>query len=573
VITVTLSKKGTVGLKPQRQSDLNLLRTLPYVVNRKGDRGTFWTYLSDLRRDVPQGKLKWAPHVAPRLKALMGQADRLPIGNDREIRAVFAKDAQPYNFQVSAVHCGLNAERLLIADDVGLGKTPMACGIMLVGMARKTIRRAILVVPAGLKGQWYDEIIKFSRNFPSPVVVAGGSPAKRRHLYLQPWRVLIINPELVRIDKRQLAKVARSVDFVALDEASCIRNEDTDISRVMKALWHRTRYKLALTATPLENRLGDLFSIFEWVDGRVFLSRPYFDRRYIVWKKRRITVYSKKVKRDVKITVEQPIRCRNLNEVRAKIRPFYVRRRVTDPEVDIELPALIVQWERLTLPKRQRAVYDAVKDKVVDRIKGLRGVALRMPLQALRQACNSTGLVEKKGAKPIHVKIDRLRELLETELAGEQVLIFTDYERFGTIMAKELSQYRPVRYSGVGSMTKRERQRSIDAFKVGDRRILIGTMALERGHNLQCAGIAINADLPFNPARLKQRIGRIRRIGSKHHTVRVINMIALGTVEEYLILKHLYKKRKMFEGVFDEDELTLADPLERMGGADLSKLL
>jgi len=571
VILVSLTRAGTVGLRPKTRADRARLRSIPYVKRtRSGVGATWWTYLSDLRRDVPARQLCWDPGVVGRLRALKLSLDERLKGDDDEVLREFADGVEPYRFQIQAIHCALNVKRLLIADDTGLGKTIETIGTMQVAMARGLVRRAILVVPSGVKVQWYEEIHRFARCPPDPIVVVmGGSPKTRKTIYKKSWRVLVINPELVRIDSRHIDRV-EDVDFVVLDEASCIRNPDTAIAYTMKELFKRTKFRLALTATPVENRLADLWSVFEWVDRRVFLSKRYFDSRYIVWKKRKLTVYSNRLKRNVTITKEEPLRYRKLREVQAKIRPAYIRRRVSD--VEIELPGLIVKWETIHLPKRQRLVYEAIKDKVIAKLAGLRGAALRAPLQALRQACNSTALVERAGGqKPVHAKVDRIRELLETELAGEQVIVFTDYERFVRLMMDELRQYRPVAYTG--KMTKRDKQRAVEAFRLGDRRLLLGTKALERGHNLQNASIVINVDLPWNPAAVAQRIGRIRRIGSEHGTCRLINMIAKGTVEEKLIMRKLYLKNKLFLDLFESASDVTFDLFESMGGAEVADFL
>jgi len=503
--------------------------------------------------------------------SLRRKADRYnpgpKAGPCRTIRTVeYVREAESVCISVAA------SDSLYVVKDHILTHNTIEClGIMLTAFRERSIKRAVLVVPAGLKHQWAEEIEEFALEAPDPVMIAvsGKNPRRRKQLYKKPWRVLIINPELVRIDEDSLREVANGVGFVALDEASCIRNEDSQIARVMKRLWASAIYKVALTATPVENRLADLWSIIRWVSPKAFLSRTYFDRHYIVWRKLRFKV-KKRTGRTVTITKEEPLRYRNLREVESKIRHCYIRRRVS--EVGKELPELVVQWDQLLLPKRQRAIYDAVKDKLEKKIKGLRGVALHAPLQALRQACNSTALVEKdRGQKHASVKIDRLRELLETEFTGEQVIVFTDYERFGRILKHELRAYRPVTYTG--KMNRRDRQQAIDAFRLGDRRILIGTKALERGHNLQNAAIVVNIDLPFNPASVKQRLGRVRRLGSKHQTVRLWNMVVNDTVEERLIMRSLYAKRKLFEGIFESDELTDADPLERMVGGKLWDLL
>ncbi len=563
MIHVSVSAKGTVALRPTKTVDHVRLKKLAYVINKRQRYATYWTYLTDLRRDIPASRLRWDKGVVPAIKKLKHSVATMTKGRDEDVTKFFAEGKKPYQFQLEAIHAAISRKRLLIADDTGLGKTIETIGVLLYLLGTGKINRGVLVVPAGLKHQWAEQIDEFAATVPHPVLIAQGKPGVRHQLYARPWKILIINPELVRIDRKHLAKICDSVGFVALDEASMIRNPETKIARCMNALWRLVPYRIALTATPVENRLADLFSVIQWVEPRAFISKPYFDKRYILWKKKIFSVFSKKHKKMVRVVQWVPSRYRNLNEVHSKIRHCYIRRKVSD--VGMELPALVVQWDTLIMPKRQRDCYQAVKDRLEGALKKLRGAALAAPLQALRQACNSTWLVEKdQGQKHCAVKIDRIRELLETEFAGEQVIIFTDYERFAKILKTELSEYRPVTYTG--KMGKRERQRAVDAFRLGNRRVLIGTQALERGHNLQNAAIVINADLPYNPAALKQRLGRVRRLGSQHQVVRLWNMVCENTVEDQLVKKQIYVKRKLFEGIFTDDELSYADPLEEMQG-------
>ena len=573
MIHVEVTTAGTCLLRADHRLDEKRLREAQYVLRRRGKWVTFWPYLVDLRRDSPQGALKWHPAAAGRLRALKARVDTMKVGDDHRVRRCFREDRQPYSFQMEAIHAGLNTKRILVADDTGLGKTIETMGMMLPLLREGLVKRAVLVVPAGLKHQWAEEIDEFAAVAPDPVLIAGGNPRRRRQLYNRNWRVLLINPELVRIDFEHLAAISNSVGFVALDEASCIRNEESQIAKCMKVLWKHADYRVALTATPVENCLNDLWSIIRWVSPKAFISRAYFESRYVVYKNRSFKV-TKKNGREVRVTKREVDSYQHLREVESKIRHCYIRRRVS--EVGMELPELVVSWDRLLLPKRQRDTYKAIKDKLEDKVKSLRGAALIAPLQALRQACNTTFLVEKDtGQKHCAVKIDRLRELLKTEFAGEQVIIFTDYERFGRVLARALRSYKPVLYTG--KMTKRDRQRSIDSFRLGDRRILIGTKALERGHNLQNAAIVVNIDLPFNPASVLQRLGRIRRIGSKHHTVRLWNMVTVDTVEEKLIMKSLYQKRKVFDDIFvagdGDGSRALFSGMDTMTGTDVVKLL
>lgn len=568
MIRLSLSKNGTVSLRAPKKLRARL-KKLKYLRWSRGVAATWWTHLPDIRRDIAERLLKFDSDFAPRLREVMRKVDEAQRGNRQEVLDCFQDGVKPYGFQIAGIHFVLNTKRVLIGDDTGLGKTVQTIGSMLVALKRGEIRRAILIVPAGLKVQWYEEIHRFAHEsvVPDSVLVMAGDKQRRNVMYRTDWNVLIVNPELLRRDRDVLRKVTKTVGFVALDEASCIRNPDAEISKTVKTLFAKTRFRLALTATPLENKLADLRSVFEFVDPRCFPSRKYFNVRYVVWKKRTFSVKGRNG-RTYRVQKLEPLRYQNLNEVRSKIRPCFIRRRVAD--VGLELPELIVRWERVQMGPGQRRVYTVIKDKIEGELEGLRGAALIAPLQALRQSCNSTALVEKDSSrpKPLSAKVDRLVELLETDLAGEQVLCFTDYERWARMLGRQLGAL-----TYTGKLTKLEKQRAIAQFRAGDKRILIATKAGERGHNLQCAGVIVNLDLPWNPAALKQRLGRIRRIGSQHQTVRMINLIAAGTVEESLILSKIYSKRKLFEGIFEEDELTSADPVAALDAEQIRRLL
>lgn len=563
---------GGVRLQATSPGEEARLRVLLYVKAAEGGRFlTWWTYIDDLKRDLG-ARLKFTSGSSVSLRGIVDRVKARDRGDDARILSLFNPETPPHHYQLRGIATGLNVERLLLADDVGLGKTIQIVGMLLEAFRRRHVRRALIVCPAGLRQQWYEEIYKFARpeSLPGPVVVASGPAAQRRHLYPKRWRVLILNPELLLRDRERIAKIAHEIDFVAIDEASCIKNEETKLARTIQALFKRTRYRIAATATPIENGLADLFAVFRWIDPRVFLSRAYFNRRYVVWRKSRFRVRNRQG-RSCLVVKLVPTKFVNLNEVKAKIRPCFLRRRAH--EVGQELPALVVKWEVLELPPKQREAYESCREETEKKIVGLRGEALRAELTALRQACNSTALVMERGAvgKPSQVKVDRLRELLGSELSGERVILFTEYARFAALLARELRQFRPALYTG--QQDKRDRQASINSFLAGTSRVLVATKAGERGHNLQVASVVVNVDLPWNPASLKQRIGRARRLRSEHQCVRVINMIAAGTIEETLLLKKTYSKRKVFEDVFGEDELTLADPLENMVGRDLRGLL
>lgn len=570
MILATVTRKGAIGLKAKGARSRQLLHGLKYVHTPEGRRGVgavWWPYAQDLRRDLGD-RLRYTRGSRARLRVILAQTLQAKRGNDREALRAFNEDKRPYDYQFEGIHFLINVERALLADDTGLGKTIELLGALGVLLDRGDVTRAMIVVPSGLRHQWFEEAVEFLRpDLMDNCTVVVGTPEQRHALYNMPWKILITSHDLIRQDELKLKPIRKTIEFVALDEASVIRNPEAAISITMKRLFRHARYRYAMTATPVENKLADLRSVFDFVDSRVFPSKEFFNKRYVVWRKRYVQVRRKNGGK-FRLKTLHPDRYIHLREVRHKIRPVYIRRRVRD--VGIELPKLVTQNILLRLPKRQRDVYDSIKEATLEETADLRGEALIAPLQAFRQACNSTELVTRRGRKK-SIKVERIKALLDTELAGEQVLIFTDYERFARIIARELKSYGVVTYTG--KMEKRGRTSSIRKFKNGDARILIGTRALERGHNLQMAAVVINGDLPFNPAALKQRIGRIRRIGSRFLTVRMINLIAQDTVEERLVLQRIYQKRRLFTRLLGDDDLSDGDPMSRMRGKDLRGML
>jgi SNF2 family DNA or RNA helicase len=571
LITIGLTKKGTISLVPSTRGDREIVRDLGYVLSRRDGLGvTYWTYLKDILRDIDSSLRIIDKSVKPALESLISQSEGAKeTYTFDQIDRWFGPDRSPFSYQCHAISFGMVMERVLIADDVGLGKTIESLGIVLGALALDRIKRAVFVVPASLKTQWYDQILEFApeKITDSGLALVNGDKKKRKRIYSSNWKILIVNPEVLVRDFEYFERHCHDIGAVVLDEASCIRNPDTATSNVIKRLFDDNRYKIALTATPVENSLLDLFSVFEWLDKRIFPSREHFSKTYVDWVLKKFKVKKRTASgfREFMIKKPQVRKYKNLDQIAGKIKPCYIRRRVAD--VGAELPSLIASWEVIRLSKREREVYTLCKEAEEDNPE-LAEEALSSWLQGLRQACNSVSLVAPKDRAPSS-KIKRLKELLETELAGEQVIVFTDYARFAKLIAQKLPMKVSL-FTGEASV-KKNRDSAMRSFIVGDRRVLVATSAAERGHNLQNASVVVNIDLPFNPARLKQRIGRIARVGSEHKTIRMINFIAADTVEESIIRKKIYDKRKLTEILFGDDDLSSADPLRNLS-VSLNKL-
>ena len=419
-------------------------------------------------------------------------------------------------------------ERALLADDLGLGKTPQSIAAARLLKEWHDIKKVLVVTPASVKFQWGREIERFTDD---SYVVVGGAKQKRARHYEQDSFFTIINYELVLRDLEHIH--ALKPDLVILDEAQRIKNWRAKTSQALKDL--PRPFAFVLTGTPLENRLEELYSIVEFLDDRLLGPPWQFMARHII-----------------KDEWGGIIGYRDLEGVRRAIAPILLRRRKAD--VLKQLPERIDNDFWLELDPEQARVYRPL-EKALNEL-------LRMPewnaqhsalalslLTRLRECATAAQLVE-----PSVQSSSKLRELpaLVAEIAseGHKMLIFSQWERMTRHAQDAVTKagFKSVRLHGGLSM--RERTRIIEQFTTDPSvHAFISTDAGGLGLNLQAASFVINLDLPWNPARVEQRIGRAHRIGQTL-PVNVINMIALNTVEQR-VLEVLYRKQELFDEILD----------------------
>ena len=457
----------------------------------------------------------------------------------REIRdsggALPGISAHLYPYQVEGVAFLATVGRGLLADDMGLGKTLEAIAAASVLRAHEGVRRALVVCPASLKHQWAREIQRFTG---TEAVVIEGRPAARLALYRKGAPFTLVNYEVVLRDS-EVIQSRLSPDLLILDEAQRIKNWRTKTAAAVKAL--ATPFAFVLTGTPLENRLEDLYSLMQVVDPRVLgpLWCCLLDF-HVTDGRGRVLGY------------------RNLSELRRRLAPVMLRR--DRSLVRDQLPDRIDSRVDLELDRRQRDLHDEAMS-VAGR---LARIAERRPLtpseekqlmavlQRARMACNAAGLVDRetKGSP----KLKELASLLE-ELCldgGRKVVVFSQWERM-TRMAGEVARelgLGVVRLHG-GVPTGR-RGALIDRFREDPGvQVFLSTDAGGVGLNLQAASVLINLDLPWNPAVLEQRIGRVHRLGQRE-PVQVVLMVARDSYEER-ISGLIAAKRELFRNVVGEE--------------------
>ncbi len=443
-------------------------------------------------------------------------------------------NAKLYPYQKEGVLFAFRAGRCLIADEMGLGKTIQAIAAAELYRRELGIGSVFIICPTSLKYQWRSEIERFTG---IQAHVVEGPAHKRREQYddhEQVYKILTYN--VVARDYPYLN--AAAPDLVILDEAQRIKNWDTKISRAVKRL--EAPYRMALTGTPLENKLEDLYSIIQFLDQ--FLLGPLY-----------LLLYRHQVKDENGVVRGY----KNLDAIYKKLNHVMIRRRKR--QVLKQLPARQDQQLLVPMTPRQLELHNSYDADVAQLVAKWRRMGflnekdrrrLLSCLNLMRMSCNSTYLVDQQTRHD--TKIEELFYILEERLAeeGESAVIFSQWERMTRIVAQEL-EAREIPFAYLhGGIPGSKRGELLDRFREDSAcRVFLSTDAGGVGLNLQKASLVVNLDLPWNPAVLEQRIGRVFRIGQERQ-VQVINLIAEGTIEHRMV-QTLQFKSSLAEAVLD----------------------
>jgi superfamily II DNA or RNA helicase len=449
-----------------------------------------------------------------------------------------------YGYQEEGVLHLAFGRRALLADDMGLGKTVQAIAAAALLKQLRDIQHVLIVCPASLKHQWAREIRRFTS---LSVQVIEGNPIQRRQLYRDLQFFNTINYELVRFDEKELAGC--EFDLVILDEAQRIKNWRTKTADRVKRL--RSPYAFVLTGTPLENRLDELYSIFQFIDPTILGPLWRFNERYYETERRPSGSY-------------KVLGYTNLNELRHRIAP-YVLRRVRE-EVLLELPERIDSNFFVEMTGPQWDAYDEYQTRVAR----LMAKAKRMPLTPeehqillgclvkMRLICNALALhdpeIKPQDREKTAPKLRELREILGEEVAsnGHKAILFSQWSKMLALIEPVLEKLSLGWVKLTGDVPSKKRGALIEQFFEDPKcKVFLSTDAGGVGLNLQAASMVVNLDLPWNPAVLDQRIARAHRHGQPR-PVNVVNLIARGTIEERM-LDTLAAKRAVFDAALNED--------------------
>jgi superfamily II DNA or RNA helicase len=442
-----------------------------------------------------------------------------------------------YKYQKEGVLFAARAGRSLLGDEMGLGKTIQAIAASELMARCLGVERVLVVCPTSLKHQWEQEIARATGR---TALVTGGLQHQRRAVYEQDSLFKITNYDVVH---RDLEIINRwSPDLVILDEAQRIKNWETRAARSVKQI--RSPYCLVLTGTPLENRLEELVSIVQFIDKHRLGPTYRFLHEHQVREEETGRVIGYK----------------DLDRVSQTLAPVLLRRR--KKEVLTQLPERLEKNFFLPMTEPQWG-YHAENQEIVSRVVskwrkyGFLTEAdqrrLMIALQNMRMSCDSTYLLDQKTDHS--TKPDELAQLLEEafEESDAKVVIFSQWVRMHELVQRRLT---PRGWDHVffhGGVEGRKRKGLVGRFKEDPKcRAFLSTDAGGVGLNLQHANVVINLDLPWNPAVLEQRIGRVHRLGQTQ-PVRVVNYVSEGTIEQGM-LSLLGFKKSLFSGVLDDGE-------------------
>jgi SNF2 family DNA or RNA helicase len=445
----------------------------------------------------------------------------------------------PFDYQTQTAQTVLRRMRgrAILADEVGLGKT-IEAGLVLAELRlRGMADRTLILTPAGLVEQWREEL---ERKFALPTVTGRGGTVINDAV---DRAVVVASIATARREPTRSQLAAEPWDLIVIDEAHRLRNSRSASGKLARAL--TSRYLLLLTATPVENRLQDLYELISLVAPGLLGTPAEFRRRHVA----------------------EPGRPpREIAELRARTREVMVRHRRS--EVALMLPHRVADTALITPDAAEAELYTAIVARVraearasspsrrlalrgVTRLAGSSPAAVAPTLAKLEWPDLAAQAAAIDRSAKTDALIDRLREPAASE---DKVLVFTAFRQTLEMLATAANDAGIPAAVYHGSLSRQDKEKAIAAFRE-ESPVLLTTESAGEGRNLQFCHMMVNVDLPWNPMQIEQRVGRIHRIGQTHDVV-LTNLVARGTIEQR-ILHVLETKINLFELVVGELDMIL----------------
>ncbi len=407
-----------------------------------------------------------------------------------------------------------------LADDMGLGKTIQTLALLQENSEKRENKPSLLICPTSVVNNWKNEIEKFTPNL-KIYIHYGSKRLKKKHFCdeAQNNHLVISSYGLLQKDVDFLKETEWNA--LILDEAQNIKNSETKQSKAARSI--PSEFRIALTGTPVENHVGDIWSLMEFLNPGILGSASSFKTRY-----------------------HKPIQLYQDEEIAKRLKsltsPFILRRLKTDKSIIKDLPEKIEVKDYCNLSKEQASIYQAIVNEMAEKIQKSEGIERKglvlSTLLRLKQVCNHPVqyLQDNSSIHDRSGKLNRLRELLdEINEIGESTLIFTQFTEMGKILQKFLQeQYCQEVFFLHGSLTKTKRDHMVEEFQNNPKAPKIFILSLKAGGsglNLTQANHIIHFDRWWNPAVENQATDRAFRIG-QNKNVQVHKFIVAGTLEE-----------------------------------------
>lgn len=473
-----------------------------------------------------------------------------------ELQALkYLPNIKPFDHQLQTAKQVLNEMRgrAILADEVGLGKTIEAGLIMKEYLVRGLAKKILILVPASLVIQWTKEL---NQKFGIPAVAQ-----KKEYMWRQ-YDVVVASIDTAKRDPHRSHVLDINYDMLIIDEAHKLKNKRTRNYQFVKEI--KKKYCLLLTATPIQNEMDELYNLINLLRPGHLGHSSSFASNYVEGKRQ----------------------AKNNDKLKKEIGKIMIRNRRSDG--GIQFTARRVQSVPIELSPEERDLYDSVTNFIRTCYRSEMGAMNALALITLqREVCSSREaafmtlynmyqrtaedspqralimeLVEKIKKIETHSKAAKTVELIQG--INDKVIIFTEYRATQNYLQKYLHDHGISSVPFRGGFKRSKKDWMTDLFQ-NRAQVLIATEAAGEGINLQFCNQVINYDLPWNPMRIEQRIGRVHRLGQERD-VFIYNLSTTGTIEEH-ILNLLYEKIDLFEMVIGEleeivDRLALTKSLE-----------
>jgi superfamily II DNA or RNA helicase len=502
--------------------------------------------------------------AGPRLQAVLEQYHQQKAPDPLPAPEGFAGQLRPYQERGLGWLAFLHRfdQGACLADDMGLGKTIQLLAFLQHLKAEQELRRPVLLVaPTSVLTNWKREAAGFTPELGVREHYGPRRPSSPAALAkaLEGVDLVLTSYGLLQRDSELL----ETVDWqgVVIDEAQAIKNPSAKQSQAARDLGRpgkNARFRIALTGTPVENRVSELWALMDFLNPRVLGDEPFFRQRY-------------------RVPIERYGDMSSLRDLKARVGPFILRRLKTDKAIITDLPEKVELLEWVGLAPEQVKLYRKTVDESLDAIAraplGKKHGQVLALLTKLKQICNHPALALKEdvvdsGFAGRSAKVQRLEEILEEVIeAGDRALLFTQFAEWGHLLKAYLQQRwrRDVPFLH-GGTSKTERQAMVDRFQEdprGPQLFLLSLKAGGVGLNLTRASHVFHIDRWWNPAVENQATDRAYRIGQQNRVL-VHKFITSGSVEEK-IDRMIREKSRLAAEIVGSGE-------DWLGGLDMGQL-